>query len=286
MKLELDLTRKHTFKDGIYDFMDGRTSIQVGESEIPIEVDYAWDYESDPVITPTIIHEWKYLDQLLAKYVINNAKSVLSIGGGGSSMTHQYLSPAAREFAILNTGKWDLENAQIPAVDIVTYLICAHGEDIPILNNQINAIEIPSTLDHVIDAKKVIEESYRVLRDGGKIGITLGNSESWYRKLVAFSRVRLVDNHEHHHNFHFTSATVEGLLATAGFIEIRTLGTAYLKLPKTIERRLTSPLLLSVHRFISNKILRVALGNSRGGMLLIYGVKPQKTLPADSEATR
>lgn len=143
----------HTFSEGIYDFMDGVATIQAGESLIDIELDYAWDYKSDPVITETIIHEWKYLDKLVSKHVLRNSKSVLSVGGGGSSRTHEYLSPITSEFAILNTGRWDLENAEVPAESITSLLVRATGEDMPFLSGSVEAIEIPATLDHVIDAK-------------------------------------------------------------------------------------------------------------------------------------
>ena len=272
--MNLDLSRDHTFRNGIYDFMAGTKSIVVENKEFGIEVDYAWDYASDPVITPTIIHEWKYLDKLVSRHVFKDAISVLTIGGGGSSRTHEYLSPLTREFTILNTGMWDLVNAKIPTKDIDTYLICAIGEDMPIFDNQIDAVEITSTLDHVIDARKVIEESYRVLRGGGRIGITLGNSESWYRKVISNLRIKVTNNHDHHHNFHFTTQDVEKLLSTAGFIKVNTIGTAYLKLPKTIERRMMASILLAAHRFISNTILRLLFGKASGGMFLTYAEKP------------
>ncbi len=272
--MKLDLKKDHNYQNGIYDFMAGTKSIVVANKEIDIEVDYAWDYASDPVITPTIIHEWKYLDKLVSKNVLKNARSILSIGGGGSSRTHEYLSPVTQEFTILNTGMWDLVNAQIPIETINTYLICATGEDMPILDSQIDAIEIPATLDHVIDARKVIEECYRVLNGGGKIGITLGNSDSWYRKVVSNLRIQVTSNHDHHHNFHFTSKDVENLLSEVGFTEVKTIGTAYLKLPKTIERKMKAPVLLAAHRFISNTMLRLLFGNSKGGMFLTYAMKP------------
>ena len=272
--MELDLTKIHTFSNGIYDFMEGIESIQVGNKVMDIELDYAWDYESDPVITATIIHEWKYLDYLLSKHVLRNAKSVLSIGGGGSSRTHEYLSTSTNKFAILNTGKMDLENAKVPPGNVTSLLVKATGEDLPFLSNSVGAIEIPSTLDHVIDAKKVIEECFRVLVAGGRVGITLGNSKSWYRTLVGLLRISVTDNHEHHHNFHFTSMDVERLLSEAGFSSIQTVGSAYLKLPKSIERRLKLPVLLVIHRFISNKVLKLVFGNANGGMFLTFANKP------------
>ena len=271
----LDLSRDHIFSNGIYDFMAGVETMKSGAAEVAIEVDYAWDFKSDPLITPTIIHEWRNLDRLFSNQVLLNAKSVLSIGGGGSSRTHEYLSRETREFTILNTGKWDLENAQRPDEHIETSLVRATGEDMPILDKTIDAIEIPSTLDHVINASKVIEECFRVLRGGGMVGITLGNSQSWYRNIIHFLKIRITDNHEHHHNFHFTVSDVESLLADAGFINIKTIGTAYLKLPKSFERKFQMPLLLSIHGFISNTVLRRVLGDRRGGMFLTFASKPK-----------
>jgi len=272
--MNLDFSKKYVIKNEIYDFMMDAKTIKFDNNEVHIEDNYAWDYRIDPIITPTIIHEWKYLDLLMSHHVLRDANAVLSIGGGGSSRTHEYLSTKTKEFAILNTGMWDLENAQVPKSEIKTYLIRSVGEEIPIIDSQIQAIEIPSTLDHVVDAKKVVEESFRVLSNGGLIGITLGNSESWYRKLINLLRIRIVDNHEHHHNFHFRVIDVEQMLLSAGFTEIRTIGTAYFKLPKRIERNIKSPILLSVHRFISNSILRRVFGDHNGGMFLTIASKP------------
>lgn len=272
--MKLDFSKKHVFKNEIYDFMLETKTLKTDKNEVKIEDDYAWDYRFDPIITPTIIHEWKYLDFLMSRHVLRDANSVLSIGGGGSSRTHEYLSAKTKEFAILNTGKWDLENAQFPKSDVKVYLIRSVGEDIPIIGSQIQAIEIPATLDHVVDAKKVIEESFRVLTNGGLIGITLGNSESWYRKLINLLRIPIADNHEHHHNFHFRAKDIETLLLDAGFVQIKTIGTAYLKLPKMIERNIKSPILLSVHRFISNSILSRVFRDYNGGMFLTFASKP------------
>lgn len=276
--MDLDFSKGYVIRNEIYDFMMETNSIEIDKNKVVVEDDYEWDYRFDPIITPTIIHEWKYLDLLMSQHVLKNANAVLSIGGGGSSRTHEYLSSKTKEFAILNTGKWDLENAQFPKFGVKTYLIRSAGEDIPITSSQIQAIEIPATLDHVVDAKKVIEECFRVLSDGGLIGITLGNSESWYRKLIHLLGVPIADNHEHHHSFHFHPKDVERLLLDAGFIQIRTVGTAYLKLPKKIERKIKSPILLSMHRFISNSILSRIFRDYNGGMFLTFASKPTSYL--------
>ena len=272
--MELDFSRDCVLSNGIHDFLGGSKLEEFEKSGINLELDYAWNYETDPLITQTIIHEWKYLDLQVSRYVFAGAKSILSIGGGGSSRTHEYLSVETNEFTIVNTGIWDLENAKLPKSEITTYLIRSIAEDLPISDSQLNAIEITATLDHVIDPKKVIEESYRVLSKGGLVGITLGNSHSWYRKLINFLGVEIKDNHGHHHNFHFTVDSVETLLSNAGFTDIKTIGTAYLKLPRVIDKRVKNAVSLSLHRFISNSVLKRIFGNKNGGMFLIYATKP------------
>ena len=272
--MELDFSRDYVFYNGIYDFLGPSKLKEFEKSGVDLELDYAWNYDLDPLITKTIIHEWKYLDQQVSRFVFAGAKSILSTGGGGSSRTHQYLSVETDEFVVVNTGIWDLENAKLPKSEITTYLIRSAAEDLPILDCQFNAVEITATLDHVKDPKKVIEESYRVLTKGGLIGVTLGNSHSWYRKLLSFLRVEIKDNHGHHHNFHFTVADVETLLSKAGFTDIKPVGTAFLKLPKVIDKRVKNPVLLSIHRFVSNSVLKRIVGNRHGGMFLIYATKP------------
>jgi hypothetical protein len=120
----------------------------------------------------------------------------------------------------------------------------------------------------VIDPKKVASEAFRTLQFGGKIGISLGNQESWYRVLFGKLGIPFEDNHEHAHNFHFSPSAVEELLINSGFIEVGTHGTSYLKLPKFVERRIRSKLSLSIHRVISNHLLSRFFSRYRGACTL------------------
>ena len=51
------------------------------------ETDYVWDYTKDPLITPVIIEEWRYLNSLLSK-ILKKGNKIMSIGGGGSRQTN------------------------------------------------------------------------------------------------------------------------------------------------------------------------------------------------------
>ena len=243
-------------------------------TRINLELDYEWDYQNDPIITPTIVHEWDYLDLLLSREVTLGAERVLSIGGGGNSRTHIHLSSSTTDLFVLNPGLWDLRNYPEKYRNVVITKILGIAEDLPFINSCISAIEIPSTLDHVLDPKKVVLEAIRVLRPNGRIGITLGNQESWYRSTLNFLRIKFHDNHTHAHSFHFSPKDVEVLLISAGFTNVQTLGTAYLKLPKFVEMRMFKGRLLALHRFISNRVLNHIFSRYRGGMYLVIGVKP------------
>ena len=271
----LDLTKPHNTKDDIYDFLGDTEFLDLDGSRKPIELGYEWDYKKDPKITPTIINEWMHLNHLLGVKVLRDARKVLTIGGGGTSQTHLYLNDGTQEFYILNPGVWDLKNAQIPKAPIRTTLIRAIAEDLPFSDDCLAAIEIPATLDHLADPDRALSECFRVMDKGGVIGITLGNGLSWYREVVRFLKIKFDDNHDHHHSFHFAARQVEALLASNGFINIETIGSAYLKLPKSMERKLENPYVLKIHNFISNVVLRRVFGDMRGGMFLTYGVKPQ-----------
>jgi len=264
-KLVFDLTT------GVFNNLD----LDTLESNIreKLELDYVWEYQSDPIITPTIIHEWDFLDILISKKVTSNSETVLSIGGGGNSRTHIHLSDLTTDLFILNPGTWDLKNYPSRYRNIVITKIRGIAEDLPFRDASIGAIEIPSTLDHVLDPKTVLSESFRVLKPNGKIGITLGNQVSWYRSTVKFFRIGFRDNHTHAHSFHFNPKDVEKLLKDAGFTNVQTIGTAYLKLPRFMEIRMGKDLILVIHRFISNRIMSHIFPPDKGGMFLVVGQK-------------
>lgn len=260
------------FENGIYDFLSSKQYNPYELSEI--ELDYHWNFREDPIITPTIIHEWDYLDRVMSKQVTRNAEIVLSIGGGGSSRTQVYLTDRTAKLIIHNPGVWDLVSYPTICGRTEIFKVRGIGEYLPYKDQSVDAIEIPSTLDHVINPRQVISEAFRVLRPGGAIGITLGNNKSWYRRVINLLRIRVTDNHSHAHNFHFNSEEIEELLSALGFIEVRTIGTAFLKLPKYLERKIRTRRVLDLHRFFSNQLLSKFMPANSGGMFVVTGRRP------------
>jgi hypothetical protein len=269
-----DYFKEEVKLSGESDFLDFLSNKQFNPYESSeIELDYFWNFSEDPVITPTIIHEWDYLDKVISKRVTLNAEVVLSIGGGGTSKTHKYLTEKTKKLIIHNPGLWDVKNYPDFFGGTKILKVRGIGEYLPYKSLSINAIEIPSTLDHVIEPKRVISEAFRVLVEGGKIGITLGNNMSWYRRIANLLPLKIPDNHTHAHNFHFNSDEISALLKEVGFVSVETIGTAYLKLPKFIERGIKSKRGLAIHRIISNLILSKFLPANSGGMFIVIARK-------------
>lgn len=80
-------------------------------------------------------------------------------GGTYESIGHEYLS---RDNTIIGLDPLPSVEDRFPVVD-------AFGEKIPFQDNIFDGVVIMSVLDHLIDPTPVLEESKRVLKDGGKI---------------------------------------------------------------------------------------------------------------------
>lgn len=233
------------------------------------ETDYVWEYWNDPIITPTIIAEWGYLDSI-TKYWLKGKKSVLTIGGGGTSKTLDLIDFDCETLVILNSSLWDLKTIESrDQVDI--FKIRGIGEKLPFKNKVFDAIEIPATIDHLNDPTQCLKEVGRVLKDNGILIITCGNQTSWYRELMKKMHFTHNEAHHHAHTHHFSPEGLQHFLEISGLEMVNLQTTAFLKLPKIIERRLGNKILLKLHFLISNGVLRRILGRNNGGMIHVVG---------------
>lgn len=233
------------------------------------ETDYVWEYWNDPIITPTIIAEWDYLDSI-TKYWLKGKKSVLTVGGGGTSKTLDLIDFDCETLVILNSSLWDLKRMEsCDQVDI--FKIRGIGEKLPFKSKVFDAIEIPATIDHLNDPIQCLKEVGRVLKDNGIVIITCGNQTSWYRELMKKMHFTHNEAHHHAHTHHFSPEGLQHFLEISGLEMVNLQTTAFLKLPKIIERRLGNKILLKLHFLISNGVLRRILGRNNGGMIHAVG---------------
>jgi ubiquinone/menaquinone biosynthesis C-methylase UbiE len=82
-------------------------------------------------------------------------------GGTYKSLRHEYLDD---ENTVVGLDPLTSSEDRFPVVT-------AYGENIPFQDHIFDGVTIVSMLDHVIDPKVVFDESYRVLKDGGKLFI-------------------------------------------------------------------------------------------------------------------
>jgi SAM-dependent methyltransferase len=93
---------------------------------------------------------------------------------------------------------------------------------------------LKEVLDHTYEPKKVLENAYRALKDGGLVIVTLTNRESYYKLLFKKKAKQLEEAHKDHlHNF--SPGDVRGLLTGAGFRVEKDISYNYLKLPRAME---------------------------------------------------
>ena len=233
------------------------------------ETDYAWSPDTDRSITPVIRYEWDVLSKNLGEKYISQANKVLSIGGGGNSPTLKWISESLEYLCILNPSERDLNLYREKTIeDERVLLIRGIGEMIPLADDSFDLVEIPATLDHCMDHKKVLDECYRVLRIGGRIALTGGNARSWYRDLVSKLGLTFLDAHQHHHTIDLDPSSIKNLLTSTGFSDVEISTNYFLKLPKFIERLLNSEKKLSIYGIFSNVLMPKLVGELRGGMLL------------------
>ena len=247
---------------GIYDFIksDFYKEFELGS----FEIDYKWNYEQDPLITAVVIQEWRNLDRLSKRFV-KEGRHVLSIGGGGSSLTHEMVSEECEDFVILNPSTHDLRSAKTPN-HTKNILVRGLAEKMPFLNNTFDVVEIPSTIDHVNCPDLVLEEVKRVMKIDGILVLTGGNSDSYYRKFIRNIGIKFNDNHNHFHSWHANPREIFRLLEQQGFKEVQVTTTAFLKIPKIVERKVTNAIALKIFHFLSNVLMPSVLGKNNGGM--------------------
>ena len=82
------------------------------------------------------------------------------------------------------------------------------------------------------------------------------------------------------YGFHFYQGTgtfsitkIEELLGSSGFKNIETISTCFLRLPKFMERRISTHRAIRIYHFVSNTLMPRLFGRKNGGMFLTFARK-------------
>ena len=118
-------------------------------------------------------------------------------------------------------------------------LLRGTAEKLPLKASSADFILVKEVLDHCFDPLAVLKESYRVLRPGGELLITLTNDHAWYKRLFPGLAARIKAG-QHDHLFFFHPDQVIGLARQAGFKDVQEESSHYLRLPSKAEQALGS----------------------------------------------
>jgi SAM-dependent methyltransferase len=103
--------------------------------------------------------------------------------------------------------------------DIEFYM--GHGEDLPFSNGSFDAALLLGTLDHVLNPHKVLSETHRILKKGGKLWFANSYVEGGAWKIL---KAKLYHGlgFDKHHRFIWTPRGLKSILSQANFYIERT----------------------------------------------------------------
>lgn len=126
----------------------------------------------------------------------------------------------------------------------------------------------------------MLSESFRVLRPGGTLVISLVNEASWYKRLLpGLTRQRREGCEDH--NFFLGVSDLETLLGHHGFRDTESTTRDYLRFPIQFENliyRLTHALVLQRFLLVIDAMCR-SMYPTGGGTMIVQATKPQHRLP-------
>lgn len=136
-------------------------------------------------------------------------KRILSVGAG---------------LGVIHSLHFDCENV---AIDPLTHhnsdklsgssadLITGVGENLPFESNSMDVVFSYNVLDHCIRPEKVVDEAYRVTKDGGELLLETNTYE-----VPEFVRSSVVGRLDTEHPHHFSSREVKDIVERSGFEDV------------------------------------------------------------------
>ncbi len=202
--------------------------------------------------------------------------NVIDIGGGDGRLGH-----------LLGGGCSHYVNLE-PSVTILSRLysgdiskaVRGFGEHLPFRSEVFSCVSSKASLDHTFDLDMMMSESFRVLRPGGTLVISLVNEASWYKRLLP-GLTKQRREHCEDHNFFLGVSDLEILLGRHGFRDIGSTTRDYLRFPIRLENlvfRLTHALVLRKFLLVFDAMCR-SMFPTGGGTMIVQATKPQHRLP-------
>ena len=232
-----------------------------------------------PVSRVTINVRWPALAAAHANAIrasLPDGGNVVDIGGGYGRLGH-----------LLGGGCSHYVNLE-PSVTILSRLgsgdtnkaVRGFGEHLPFRSEVFSCVSSKSSLYHTFDLDMMLSESFRVLRPGFTLVISLVNEASWYKRLLP-GLTKQRREHCEDHNFFLGVSDLEILLGRHGFKDIGSTTRDYLRFPIRLENlvfRLTHALVLRKFLLVFDAMCR-SMFPTGGGTMIVQATKPQHRLP-------
>lgn len=183
--------------------MDYSTAFPKGTKEFYKDIDrqffkaHYFGQDSYPIFSKLIDYGWLY------------GKKVLEVGCGLGTMCQEFASQGALVTAVdISNSAVELTKKRLELFGLKANIMGGDAENLPFGDNKFDYIFSWGVLHHIPDTKRAIDEVYRVLKPGGKIGIMLyyRNSLRYYTwilfargilglKLLTMSRQQLINRY-------------------------------------------------------------------------------------------
>lgn len=145
-------------------------------------IDY-YDEEKwgETILSKDEIFDREKISLKLIKKYSNTEGTMLDVGCGIGFFLNEVKAryPVMKRYGV-DYSKYNLKKAR--TVGVVKR--CDLNESIPFKDNFFDLVYIGEVIEHVVDPDKVLRESSRVLKKGGKILITTPNLCSWYNRIL------------------------------------------------------------------------------------------------------
>jgi SAM-dependent methyltransferase len=113
-------------------------------------------------------------------------------------------------------------------------LLRGKAEKLPCPAHSADLVLLKEVLDHCYDPSAVLREAGRVLRPGGCVLLTLTNDRAWYKRALP-ARAARIKSGQDDHLFFFHPDWIRDLLVRAGFVDLGTEDSHFLRLPYAVE---------------------------------------------------
>jgi ubiquinone/menaquinone biosynthesis C-methylase UbiE len=126
-----------------------------------------------------------WIRRQVARHSAGRPLDILEIGGGSGAFFER-VRDLTRTYVNVEPGHVPLSGEALARLADDRYMcVKCSAEEIPLPDESVDVIVSVASLDHVPDYRRALAESRRLLREGGRLILTLNNRRSWWKKVLS-----------------------------------------------------------------------------------------------------